>query len=309
MELKELLVISGKGGTGKTSLVGAFAVLADNKVLADCDVDAADLHLVLGPKIRETKEFYGSKKAVLDRERCDGCGVCVNVCRFGAISIDNSRRSNMAGATIRIDPLSCEGCAVCFHACPQGAITMVDNLSGHWFISDTEYGPLVHAKLGVAEENSGKLVTQVRREARSIAEERGLDYIITDGPPGIGCPVISSISGVDLALIVTEPTVAGSHDMERILQLARHFDVNAVVCINKYDLDETKAEEIERYCRDNGIRVIGKIPFDEEVVSALAKGMPVVTPLGTADRSADRKEGKASAAIRRIWTEVLSCLK
>lgn len=305
MELKELLVISGKGGTGKTSLVGAFAALAENKVLADCDVDAADLHLLLRPKIRETKEFYGSKKAVLDRERCNGCGVCVNVCRFRAISIDSGRRDNVPQATVRIDPISCEGCAVCSHACPQGAITMADNLSGHLFISDTPYGPLVHAKLGVAEENSGKLVTQVRREARTIAEERGLDYIITDGPPGIGCPVISSISGVDLALIVTEPTVAGSHDMERILQLARHFDVNAMVCINKYDLDESKAEEIERYCRDKGIRVVGKIPFDEEVVNALARGAPAVVPPG----SAGQTEGKASRAIRVIWTEVSSCLK
>lgn len=305
VNVKELLVISGKGGTGKTSLVGAFAVLAENKVLADCDVDAADLHLLLRPTVRETKEFYGSKKAVPDRERCNGCGVCVNVCRFGAISVGKGRRNNMLQSAVQIDPVSCEGCAVCSRACPQGAITTTDSLSGRWFISDTPYGPLVYARLGVAEENSGKLVTQVRREAQSIAEDRGLDYIITDGPPGIGCPVISSISGVDLALIVTEPTVAGSHDMERILELARHFDVGAMVCVNKYDLDERKAEEIERYCRDKGIRVAGKVPFDEEVVNALAKGMPAVTPLD----SPSQMEGKASKAMRELWTEVSSCLK
>ncbi|MEW6227842.1 MAG: ATP-binding protein [Bacillota bacterium] len=296
--MKELLVISGKGGTGKTSIVGAFAVLAESKVLADCDVDAADLHLLLEPTVRETREFYGSKKAVLDREKCTGCGVCMEVCRFDAITMGKGR--------IGIDRVSCEGCAVCSFACPRGAIAMEDNLSGHWFISDTPYGPLVHARLGVAEENSGKLVTQVRQEARSIAQSQGLEYIITDGPPGIGCPVISSISGVDLALIVTEPTVAGTHDMERVLGLARHFNVHAMVCINKYDLDEGKAEEIERYCHDEGIQVAGRIPFDEEVVNALVRGLPAVAG---ADSGSDRREGKASKAIRELWVNVSSCLE
>jgi len=296
--VKELLVISGKGGTGKTSIVGAFAVLAESKVLADCDVDAADLHLLLKPTVRETREFYGTKKAVLDREKCTGCGVCVEVCRFGAIAMGKGR--------IEIDPISCEGCAVCSYACPRGAIAMEDNLSGHWFLSDTRYGPLVHARLGVAEENSGKLVTRVRQEARSIAQSQGLEYIITDGPPGIGCPVISSISGVDLALIVTEPTVAGTHDMERILELARHFNIKTMICINKYDLDEGKAEEIERYCHDEGIEVAGKIPFDEEVVNALVRGLPAVAG---ADSGSDQREGKASKAIRELWVKVSSCLK
>ncbi|MDI7247236.1 MAG: ATP-binding protein [Bacillota bacterium] len=300
--MKELLIISGKGGTGKTSLVGGFAVLAENKVLADCDVDAADLHLILKPTVRETREFYASKKAVLDHERCTACGVCVEACRFGAISTGKGR----GNGKVQIDPISCEGCAVCSYACPQGSITMEDTLSGHWFVSDTPYGPLVHARLGAAEENSGKLVTQVRREARSIAEDQGLDHIITDGPPGIGCPVISSISGVDLALIVTEPTVAGTHDMERILELARHFDTKTMVCINKYDLDEGKAEEIERYCHDEGIQVAGRIPFDEEVVNALARGLPAVAP---ADSGSNQREGKASKAIRELWMKVSSCLE
>ena len=295
--VKELLVISGKGGTGKTSIVGAFAVLAKSKVLADCDVDAADLHLLLKPTVRNTTEFYGSKKAVIDQEKCTGCGTCVKACRFGAITRVES--------FIGVDAVSCEGCAVCYYACPQRAITMKDNLSGHWFVSDTPYGPLVHARLGIAEENSGKLVAEVRRQARSIAESQGLHYIIIDGPPGIGCPVISSISGVDMALIVTEPTVAGSHDMGRILELARHFDVKTMVCINKYDLDEGRTREIERYCHREGVEVAGRIPFDEEVVYALMEGLPVVD-YGRGKLGHGR--GKASKAIQELWKKVLSRL-
>ncbi|NPV81785.1 MAG: 4Fe-4S binding protein [Firmicutes bacterium] len=291
--MKELLVISGKGGTGKTSIVGAFAVLAKSKVLADCDVDAADLHLLLKPTVRNTTEFYGSKKAVIDQEKCTGCGTCVEACRFGAITRGDD--------LIEVNTVSCEGCTVCYYACPQRAITMKDNLSGHWFISDTLYGPLVHARLGIAEENSGKLVAEVRRQARSIAEGQGLDYIITDGPPGIGCPVISSISGVDMALIVTEPTVAGSHDLERILGLTKHFNVEAMVCINKYDLDERKAREIEEYCYREGIEVAGRIPFDEEVVYALMEGLPVVD-YGRGRSGHGR--GKASKAIKGLWERV-----
>ncbi|MCR4426671.1 MAG: ATP-binding protein [Firmicutes bacterium] len=296
--MKELLVISGKGGTGKTSIVGAFAVLSKNKVLADCDVDAADLHLLLKPTVRETTEFYGSKKAGLDEAKCTGCGDCIEACRFGAIVMGKGR--------IEIDPISCEGCAVCSHVCPQGAIVMQDNLSGHWFISDTPYGPLVHARLGVAEESSGKLVTRVRDEARSLAKSLELDLIIIDGPPGIGCPVIASISGVDLALIVTEPTVAGTHDMARALELARHFGVEVVVCINKYDLHEGKAQEIEQHCAAEGIQVAGKIPFDEGVVTALTRGMPVGARAN--DGASGWEEGKASKAIQELWARVSSRL-
>ncbi len=328
--MKELLVISGKGGTGKTSIVGAFAVLADSKVLADCDVDAADLHLLLDPTVRTTNEFWAGKQAVLDPAMCRECGVCAEVCRFGAINGGGSMSVRGIGSVDnaslpKIDPVSCEGCGVCARACPHGAISMEDVMSGHWFVSDTAYGPMVHARLGAAQENSGKLVTEVRREARSIAEGQGLEYIITDGPPGIGCPVISSMSGVDLALIVSEPTVSGVHDMKRVIELAHHFGVKAAVCINKYDLDEVSAGQIEEYCQSEGVEVAGKIPFDEEVVGALVRGVPVVAHDGRgvgiaragadgADRSgpagsAGRTEGKAARAMRQLWARVVDCLK
>ncbi|MGI6131401.1 MAG: ATP-binding protein [Bacillota bacterium] len=309
--MKELLVMSGKGGTGKTSIVGAFAVLADCKVLADCDVDAADLHLLLSPTVRIAEEFRAGQQAVLDPAKCVGAGkcsasaVCAEACRFGAIGLPSQAGSG-AGSALgaglpHIDPVSCEGCGVCARTCPHGAISMEDVVSGHWFVSDTAYGPMVHARLGVAQENSGKLVTQVRREARSIAEKQGLGYIITDGPPGIGCPVISSMSGVDLALIVTEPTVAGTHDMQRAVELARHFGVKPAVCINKYDLDEAGAKQIEQYCSSEGVQIAGKVPFDEEVVGAVVRGVPVVTRDGS-----HRAEGKAAQAIRRLWANVES---
>lgn len=295
--MKELLVISGKGGTGKTTIVGAFAALAESKVLADCDVDAADLHLLLRPEVRHREEFFGSRKAAVDPEKCTGCGICLEVCRFGAV--------RLAGGRAEVDAISCEGCAVCFHACPRNAISMRDHLSGHLFVSDTSYGPVVHARLGIAEENSGKLVAEVRRQARSIAESQGLDYVITDGPPGIGCPVISSMSGVDVVLIVTEPTVAGCHDLERVLELARHFNAKVLVCINKYDLHDGKSREIEEYCRTQGIRVAGKVRFDEDVVHAQIKGHPVVA---RASGQGCYKGRTAAEAIRELWDEVLSCL-
>lgn len=284
--MKELLIISGKGGTGKTSIVGSFAALAENKVLTDCDVDAADLHLLLHPAIREKKEFYASRKAVIHHEKCVQCGRCMEACRFGAVQ------------EFRVNPVFCEGCGVCFHLCSAGAITMEDRLSGHWFISDTRYGPLVHARLGIAEENSGKLVAEVRQAAKAMAEEQGYQFIITDGPPGIGCPVISSLSGVDLSLIITEPTVAGKHDLQRVLRLTSHFNVRAMVCINKYDLDEETSREIEQYCLDAGIEVAGKIPFDEAITKAIVQGVPPV----------EHSRGEGAKAIETVWTRVQQAL-
>ncbi|HHW03941.1 MAG TPA: P-loop NTPase [Thermoanaerobacterales bacterium] len=262
--MKEIVVLSGKGGTGKTTVTASLAALVKNAVLTDCDVDAADLYLILKPEIKDTFKFWGSQKARINEKTCIRCGKCENVCRFDAIK------------DFKVNPTFCEGCGVCYNICSQKAIDMVDTLSGHWYISDTRYGPMVHARLGIAEENSGKLVSLVKKTAREIAERRGYKYIITDGPPGIGCPVISTLSGADEAMIVTEPTAAGLHDMERLLKLAENFKVTVKVVINKFDLAEEKSKEIEQFCIDKGIEVIGKIPFDEDVVKAISKGVPPV---------------------------------
>lgn len=257
-------MLSGKGGTGKTSVVASFAALSEGKVLVDCDVDAADLHLLLQPTNRKTEEFWSGQTAVIDPKMCTECGLCQEVCRYGAIDVPD------------IDPIACEGCAFCFNVCPDKAITMRENLAGHWFISDTRYGPLVHARLGIAQENSGKLVTVVRQNARTLAQEQGFDYIISDGPPGIGCPVISSLSGANLALIVTEPTLSGMHDLDRVLGVCHHFGVPALVCINKFDINEENSRQIEQSCRGMGIAGVYKLPFDNVVTEALIRGVPVV---------------------------------
>jgi len=262
--VKEVVVLSGKGGTGKTSFVGSFAALAKGAVLADCDVDAADLHLLLQPARREKHEFWSGQTAFIAEDRCTQCGLCQELCRFKAIK------------DFRVDPISCEGCGFCSHICPTEAITMKENLAGHWFVSDTRYGPLVHAQLGVAQENSGKLVATVRQQARQMAEKNGADYIISDGPPGIGCPVISSLSGANLALLVTEPTLSGIHDLERVLGVCQHFGVPALVCINKYDINEDNTHQIERYCLSQGVEVAARIPFDNTVTKAMVAGLPVV---------------------------------
>jgi MinD superfamily P-loop ATPase len=262
--VREIVVLSGKGGTGKTVVAASFAALADNKVVCDCDVDAANLHLVLQPTVRETHEFWGQKVAVIDPEACTCCGLCVDACRFDAIR------------EFQVDSLSCEGCGFCLHVCPEQAVAMVDTLAGHWYVSDTRHGPLVHARLEAGQENSGKLVAAVRQKARAMAKEEGAAYILSDGPPGIGCPVISSLSGASLALIVTEPSLSAIHDLERVLAVCRHFRVPALVCINKHDLDEGNSRHIEDYCRKAGIDVAAKIPFDTVVSDAVAQGVPVV---------------------------------
>jgi len=284
--VKEVVVLSGKGGTGKTSFVGSFAALAKGAVLADCDVDAADLHLLLQPARREKHEFWSGQTAFIAEDRCTQCGLCQELCRFKAIK------------DFRVDPISCEGCGFCSRICPTEAITMKENLAGHWFISNTRYGSLVHARLGIAQENSGKLVALVRQQARQMAEKNGADYIISDGPPGIGCPVISSLSGANLALLVTEPTLSGIHDLERVLGVCQHFGVPALVCINKYDINEDNTHQIERYCLSQGVEVAARIPFDNTVTKAMVAGLPVV----------EYSRNGVSHQIEALWELVLKSL-
>jgi MinD superfamily P-loop ATPase len=262
--MREVVVLSGKGGTGKTSIVGAFASLANEKILSDCDVDAADLHLLLDPSPVEEHEFWSGQVAVIDGNKCTECGECVSVCRFDAI------------ADFMVDPIACEGCGFCSHVCPTGAISMRENMAGHWYVSNTRFGPLVHAKLGIAQENSGKLVHLVRQKAKETAEKAGVALTINDGPPGIGCAVISALSGANLACIVTEPSVSGIHDMERVLSVCRHFSIPTLVCVNKYDVNEEGTRQIEQYCSEQGIPVVARIPFDTKVTEAQVQGVPIV---------------------------------
>ncbi|MEG6615057.1 ATP-binding protein [Peptococcaceae bacterium 1198_IL3148] len=261
--MQELTVVSGKGGTGKTSLVAALCTLAQKAVICDCDVDAANLHLLLNHQNISTKEFWGVKKAFIDPDKCIQCRKCEQLCSFDAI------KGNA------VNPMACEGCGLCTHICPVEAVAMVDHLAGHWYISDSVYGPFVHAKLGIAEGNSGLLVAEVRKAAKEMAEESGMPLIITDGPPGIGCPVISALSGTDMALIVTEPTASAMHDMERIVQVAQNFGCITAVCINKYDLNLENSKVIEDTARRLGVSVIGRIPYQTVMHKALVSKKPV----------------------------------
>ncbi|NPV62329.1 MAG: 4Fe-4S binding protein [Methanotrichaceae archaeon] len=280
--MKQIAVVSGKGGTGKTSIMASLAALARGRaVLADCDVDAPDLHLILKPEIRERREFYGLKKASIDQSKCISCGQCEENCRFGAVTDQ------------QIDPMRCEGCGVCYLVCPAEAVTMKDQLSGYAFISDTRFGPMVHAELFPGEEASGKLVTMVREMAREVAGLRGLDLVIIDGSPGIGCPVIASLTGSDLALVVTEPTVSGVHDLERILGVVEHFGIRPLVCINKFDLNLDAASQIEKHCKDLGAEVVGRVPYHSSVVEAMVRAQAVV-----------EGEGPAADAIRELWARL-----
>jgi MinD superfamily P-loop ATPase len=273
--MKELVVISGKGGTGKTSLVASLAALAENAVLADCDVDAADLHLVLEPTVLQREEFSGGSRARVKPELCTACGKCEELCRFDAIYFDGLGNGNV-DTTYRIDPIACEGCGVCAWFCADKAIEFGPVVNGEWFLSDTRRGPMVHAKLGVAEANSGKLVSLVRAEAKKIAEDRKLDLVLIDGAPGIGCPVIASIGGADLVLVVTEPTLSGMHDLQRVADLTRHFGVETVLCINKWDLNEEIASRIEAQARRRGLKLAGRVRYDRSVTEAQVVGLSVV---------------------------------
>jgi MinD superfamily P-loop ATPase len=295
--MKQLVILSGKGGTGKTSVSAAFAHLSSTNgstllaVLADADVDAANLEFVLAPTVLEANDFLGGQIAIIDQDVCGACGTCQSVCRFDAVLETNG--------VYEIDPIACEGCAACVYQCPSEAIQMLPQTAGQWFHSETNFGHLFHAALRPAQENSGKLVTMVKQQARLLAMDEENDLVIVDGPPGIGCPVISAVSGANLALIVTEPSAAGAHDMRRVLETTAHFGVPSTVCINKADIYPEGEAKIRAFCREQGIRVVGKIPFDESVTQAMVHGQPVT--IGYPD-------APASIAIQKIWYAVLSIL-
>jgi MinD superfamily P-loop ATPase len=289
--VQELVIISGKGGTGKTSIAASFAVLAGRAVLADCDVDAADLHLILSPQVKRRAVFRSGHEAVIRAGDCVGCGDCERVCRFGAVRpVDSGQES----PKYAVDPVACEGCGVCVRFCPEEAIDFPERTCGEWFVSETRCGPMVHARLGIAAENSGKLVSLVRAQAREVAETRGLDVVLIDGSPGIGCPVIASLTGAKLALVVTEPTVSGEHDLERVLQLTKHFGIPAAVCVNKWDLNPSMTERIEHTARARGAAVAGRVRYDPGVTSAQIRAQAVV-----------ECESETGNDVRDLWKEVL----
>ena len=286
--MKQIAVVSGKGGTGKTTITAALASLVGSKVMADCDVDAADMHLILAPRIERQEVFAGGKAARIDKAKCDSCGICRDLCRFGAISEEYD-----------VDPISCEGCGVCVWNCPQEAIALEEDRSGEWYVSDTRCGPLVHARLGVAQENSGKLVTIIRNEAKRLAQEKGSDYVLIDGPPGIACPVMASLTGADAALIVTEPTMAGLHDFDRIADLLVHFKMKGFACVNKSDLNPEQASRIKSLCGRKDIVYVGEMPFDKTVTKAMIAGKSVL----------EYSDSLVGREIKAMWSRIESHMK
>jgi|Deesub1362A_J573_1020465.scaffolds.fasta_scaffold00142_45 MinD superfamily P-loop ATPase len=286
--MKQLTIISGKGGTGKTTIAASLAVLAKKKIIVDADVDAANLFLLLSPQVKETNRFFGGVKAVIEENGCTRCLECLPVCRFQAIS-------QISSGQVVIDPLSCEGCKICSYVCSPGAIKLEKNYSGNWYISNTTYGPFVHARLSPGEENSGKLVTEIRKKATQLAEKESFELILIDGPPGIGCPVIASLSGSDLVLVVTEPTPAGIHDLERVVQAARHFKARVGCCLNKFDLNPTRSAEIDEWCTRENIPLLGRIPFTEEVTESLRQGKPYLELF---------PHGRASTSLIQLWEKI-----
>jgi MinD superfamily P-loop ATPase len=292
---RELVVLSGKGGTGKTSLVASFAVLAGRSVVADGDVDAADLHLVLHPRVLGRHEFRAGEEAVVRQEDCTGCGQCQALCRFDAVVED---AAGPGPSAFRVDPLACEGCGVCARSCPTGAIEMRERVCGEWMVSETRCGPLVHARLGIGSGSSGKLVSTVRQAARALAEARGDSLVIVDGPPGIACPAIAALTGAWRLLAVAEPTVCGQHDLERLLGLARHFGIPVSVCVNRWDVNPGMTERIERGAREAGARLVGRVRYDPAVSRAQVSGRAIVeTPAASGDD------------VRAVWEGLQSALE
>ena len=284
--MKELVILSGKGGTGKTSITAAFSHLANNHVVCDADVDAADLHLLIKPEIQSTHDFMGGSLAQIRKEDCTGCGTCQSLCRFQAISDDYV-----------IDAINCEGCGVCVDLCPEKAINFPVQKCGEWFISSSVYGPMVHARLGIAEENSGKLVSVIRGQANEVAKSESKDLVLIDGPPGIGCPVIASITGATAIVIVVEPTLSGLHDMKRVTQLAKHFRMPVMVCINKYDINLTISQKIEDEVAELGLDLLGRIPFNPVFVHSMVHGQNIFEY---------GKEPELLENIETIWNKIMA---
>ncbi len=293
--MKQLVILSGKGGTGKTSVAASLADLASREmslVLVDADVDAANLELVLHPTKLEEHKFLGGQNAVLDSTRCTGCGRCTALCRYEAIRVTDG--------LYRVDPLACEGCAACFYSCPEHCIELHERQAGLWFRSDTRFGPLFHAHLFAAQENSGKLVTTVKAQARILAQQANVDLLLVDGPPGIGCPVIAAGAGADLALLVAEPTASGAHDLERVLAILEQMRVPALVCINKADIHPAQARDIAGFCTAKGAAVVGQLPYDDVVTAAMVHGEPVTTY---------QPQGAVAEALRQVWAQLRPRLK
>jgi MinD superfamily P-loop ATPase len=287
--MKQIAVLSGKGGTGKTSLTACFAVLAKKAVVVDCDVDAPDLHLLLHPQILQTQQFMGSKLAVIDETKCIKCGLCRKLCRFDALTED-----------LKVDSIACEGCGVCGEFCTADAITLTERVSGSAFISKTQYGFMSHALLYPGEANSGKLVTLVRQNAKKVAQNENLNLVLIDGSPGIGCPVIASITGVDAALVVTEPTMSGIHDLQRILGLLAHFKVAPMVCVNMCDINTENTQQILDFCMQNNVPIVGLIQFNPEVTKAMINGKPILEY---------SPKSSISNEITRMWAKITSFLE
>lgn len=290
--MKEITIVSGKGGTGKTTVAAALASVASNVVFCDNDVDAADLHLIFHPRIRETYPFDSGCKAVIDPDLCTGCGICDTWCRFDAINV-------LAGHTRIVNPFSCEGCRLCARFCPENAIALVSHENNHWFISDTRFGVLVHAEMAPGEENSGKLVTEVRRKAREIAMETKAGFVINDGPPGIGCAAIASVTGADMVLLVIEPTISGLHDAERMIQLAQGFHIPVFALINKYDINPLVFHQAEKLLEIKGIPLAGQLPFSEKMVESMIQGQTIAEYL---------PDDELSDEIRAVWKKIAAFL-
>ncbi len=285
--MKQITVISGKGGTGKTSITSALATIAKNIVVADCDVDAADLFLILNPENIKEEKFLGGKVAVINNDICTNCGICKRLCKFDAISLINGKMT--------ISDFACEGCELCMRACPEMAISMQQGDESRWFAANTRFGPMVYARLGIGEDLSGKLVSLVREKAKTIADNQNKDYLIIDGPPGIGCPVIAAITGIDTAVVVTEPSQSGLHDLKRVIRLINNFKIKPYVIINKFDINENISSIIENYCIENNIEIAAKIPFDKIFVKAMINQQSIVE---------FEPDSEISKIIKSVWEKI-----